>query len=61
MGPLSPYTRFDIQERNRIDLAARQFRAATHDLDIAGVAEQAVAFPGGQLLDDAELFQLAER
>lgn len=59
MGPLSPYTRFDIQERNRIDLAARQFRAATHDLDIALVAEQAVTLLGGELFDDAELLQMA--
>jgi hypothetical protein len=35
---------FDSENGNRIGLPARQFRAATHDLDIARVAEQAVAF-----------------
>ncbi len=45
--PVSPYIRFDSEKGNRIGLPARQFRAATHDLDIAHVAEQAVAFLGG--------------
>ena len=42
-------------------LTARPFRAATHDLDIARIAEQTVAFLGGQLLDDAKLLQVTER
>ena len=50
-----------LQIGNRIALPGRQFRAATHDLDIARVTEQPVAFPGGQLLDDAELLQMSER
>lgn len=51
------YIRFDSENGNRIDLPALQFRAATHDLDIARVAEQAVAFLGGELLDDAATSQ----
>jgi len=38
-----------------------QFRTTTHDLDIGRIAEQAGALLGGQLLDDAELLQVAER
>ncbi len=37
-GPVSPFIRFESE--NRIDLPARQFRAAIHDLDIARIAEQ---------------------
>jgi len=44
----------------RIDLPTRQFSAAAHELDIARVAEQAVALLSGQLFDDAELLQVAE-
>ena len=43
-----------------IHLSSRQFRTAIHDLNICGIAEQTVALPGGQLLDDAELFQVGE-
>ncbi len=32
-----------------------------HDVEVAGVAEHPVAFPGGQLLDDTELLQVAKR
>ncbi len=62
----NPWSDFSVhmvrfRKPNRIDLPFRQFRAATHDIDAARVAEQAVALPGGQFLDDAELLQMAER
>ena len=50
-----------LEYPNRTGLPSRQFRAAIHDLDIAGIAEEAVALPGGQLLDDAKLLQVDKR
>ena len=45
----------------RIDLPDRLFRSAIHDLDIAGITEQPVAFPRGQFLHNTETFQMTER
>lgn len=42
-----------FRKPNQIDLLARQLRAATHDFDIARIAEQTVAFLGSQFIDDA--------
>ena len=56
----SLHIRFDCENGIRVDLPARQLRAATHDLDIACVTEQSIALLSSQLLDDAELLQVAE-
>jgi len=43
---------------NRTRLPARKFRAAVHDLDISGIAEQAVSLLGSQFFNYANLLQV---
>jgi hypothetical protein len=42
------------------DLPARQFRTETHDLHIASIAKDSVAFLGGKLFHDLELLEMAD-
>ena len=49
-----------LKKRTYLTLFTGQFRPPIHDLDITHIAEQPIAFLGGQLLEDAKPLQMTK-